>query len=149
MAVRGIRGAVNVRANTAEEICAKTQELLRALVGANRVKADDIAAALFTMTPDLDADFPAHAARRMGWTNVPMICSAEIGVPASLERVIRVLLLVNSDVPASRTRHQYLGDTSCLRPDLAKSAPRDGRTSRSRSSRRSSASTKTSGGDKR
>lgn len=146
MAVRGIRGAIDARANTAEEIRARTQELLEAIVSANAVRTDDIAAAFFTLTPDLDADFPAHAARKMGWSHVPMICANEVAVPGAMERVIRVLLLVNSDAPAERIRHQYLGDTQCLRPDLAKSA---GRTSASKSSRRNSRSTKTSAGDTR
>lgn len=141
--MRGIRGAINVTKNTKAEIRAKTRELLEAIVAANRFDPDDIAAAFFTLTPDLNAEFPAAAAREIGWKHVPMICSIEVGVPGAMKRVIRVMLLVNTRTRAREIRHQYLGDTPCLRPDLAKS---DGATARSRSSRRSSASTKTSAG---
>ncbi|MBI2898821.1 MAG: chorismate mutase [Planctomycetes bacterium] len=146
MAVRGIRGAVDVGANSAEEIRDRTQDLLRAMVGANGVGADDVAAAFFTMTPDLDADFPAHAARRMGWDRVPLMCATEIAVPGAMGRVIRVLLLVNTRAPASRIRHQYLGGTSCLRPDLA---TRPDGTRAPKSSRPNSRSTRTSAGGTR
>jgi len=127
MAVRGIRGATNVAENTREEIFAKTRELLEAMIRANRVKADDVAAAFFTMTPDLDADFPAYVARDMGWKHVPMMCASELGVPGGMKKVVRIMLLVNTNVPPEKIRHQYLGDTPCLRPDLAKT---DGQTSR-------------------
>lgn len=146
MPLRGIRGAVDVPRNTREAILERTQELLRAAVAANGVRPDDIAAAFFTMTPDLDADFPAHAARRLGWTQVPLMCATEIAVPGAMKRVVRVLLLVNSNAPPSRIRHPYLGATPCLRPDLAK--PRARRTPR-KSSRRNSASTRTFEGGRR
>ena len=146
MKVRGIRGAINTANNNRGEIFTRTQELLRAMLAANRVREKEIAAAFFTMTPDLNADFPAYAARDMGWKDVPMMCAAEIGVPGGMPRVIRVMLLVNSAIPASKIRHQYLGDTPCLRPDLVK----DNRaTTRLKSSRRSSASTRTSAGGMR
>lgn len=122
MPIRGIRGAVNVASNTRKEIFAKTQDLLRAIMRANRLRPEDIAAAFFSMTPDLNADFPAYAARDMGWKHVPMMCAGELGVPGGMKKVVRVMLLVNSSVPPRRIRHQYLGDTPCLRPDLARSA---------------------------
>ena len=81
-----------------------------------------MAAAFFTLTPDLNADFPAYAARDMGWTSVPMMCGSELGVPGGMKRVIRVMLLVNTSRPQKSIRHQYLGDTRRLRPDLAKRA---------------------------
>jgi chorismate mutase len=124
MPVRGIRGAVNIASNTKEEILSKSRELLEAIVRANKVKPDDIAAAIFTLSPDLNADFPAYAARLMGWRDVPLMCAREIDVPAAMEKVIRVLLLVNSRIPASKIRHQYLGDTPQLRPDLAQKGPK-------------------------
>jgi chorismate mutase len=124
MSVRGIRGAINIASNTKEEILSKSRELLEAILRANKVKPDDIAAAIFTLSPDLNADFPAYAARLMGWRDVPLMCAREIDVPGAMEKVIRVLLLVNSRIPASKIRHQYLGDTPQLRPDLAQKGPK-------------------------
>ena len=124
MPVRGIRGAVNIASNTKEEILSKSRELLEAIVKANRIEAEDIACAIFTLTPDLNADFPAYAARQMGWRDVPLMCARELDVPAAMEKVIRVLLLVNSDLPSSKVKHQYLGDTPKLRPDLAQKGPK-------------------------
>src|SRR5262245_52640134 len=119
MRVRGIRGAVRVASNERTEIFARTQELLRAMVDANAVRSEDVAAAFFTLTPDLTADFPAHAARDMGWSHVPLMCASEVAVPGALDRVVRILLLVNTNLAPRDVRHQYLGDTQCLRPDLA------------------------------
>ena len=90
---------------------------------ANRANADDVAAAIFSMTPDLDAEFPAIAARRMGWTDVPLMCATELDVPGGMKKVVRILLLVNSNVPSRKIRHQYLGKTPALRPDLAGRRP--------------------------
>ena len=124
MSVRGIRGAVNIASNTKEEILTKSRELLEAIVKANQVAPEDIACAIFTLTPDLNADFPAYAARQLGWRDVPLMCARELDVPAAMEKVIRVLLLVNSEMPASAIKHQYLGDTPQLRPDLAQKGPK-------------------------
>ncbi len=137
MPVRGIRGAINVAANAREEILSKTRELLEAMVRENRVRTGDVAAALFSLTPDLDAEFPAIAARRMGWTDVPLMCCGELAVRGGMEKVVRVLLLVNTRLAPGRIRHLYLGDTPCLRPDLAtsESAPKPG-PKRSRGDRR-------------
>ncbi|HZE98797.1 MAG TPA: chorismate mutase [Planctomycetota bacterium] len=127
MPVRGIRGAVNIASNTKEEILSKSKELLEAVLSANRVKPADIAAAIFTLSPDLNADFPAYAARQLGWTDVPLMCARELDVPGAMEKVIRVLLLVNTRRTASKIKHQYLGDTPRLRPDLAKKGPKGDR----------------------
>lgn len=127
MAVRGIRGAVNIASNTKEEILSKSRELLEAILKANKVKPADIAAAIFTLSPDLNADFPAYAARQLGWTDVPLMCARELDVPGAMEKVIRVLLLVNSRIPAAKIKHQYLGDTPRLRPDLANKGPKGDR----------------------
>jgi chorismate mutase len=127
MAVRGIRGAVNIASNTKDEILTRSKELLEAILSANKVKPADIAAAIFTLSPDLNADFPAYAARQLGWTDVPLMCARELDVPGAMEKVIRVLLLVNSKTPPSKIKHQYLGDTPRLRPDLAKKAPKGDR----------------------
>jgi chorismate mutase len=127
MPVRGIRGAVDVASNTKDEILSKTRTLLEAMVRENKVKAADVATAIFSLTPDLNAEFPAIAARQMGWTDVPLMCAAELGVPGAMERVVRVLLLVNTKTPAAKIRHQYLGNTPRLRPDLARKGPKGDR----------------------
>ncbi len=127
MPVRGIRGAINVASNSKEEILSKSRELLEAMVEANKVRAADVAVAIFTLTPDLNAEFPAIAARRMGWTDVPLMCAAELDVPKAMVKVVRILLLVNTSRPSSKIRHQYLGDTPRLRPDLAQKGPKGDR----------------------
>jgi chorismate mutase len=119
MPVRGIRGAIDVARNSKEEILSRTGELLAALVRANRVRADDVAAAIFSLTSDLDAEFPAIAARRMGWTDVPLMCTAELDIPKGMKKVVRILLLVNTNLSPKKIKHQYLGKTPALRPDLA------------------------------
>lgn len=117
--VRGIRGAITVEGNTAEEICKATKELLLALIRANEIETEDIASIFLTTTPDLNADFPATAAREMGWTLVPLLCAREIDVPNRMSKLIRVLMHVNTDKTQAEIKHQYLGQASTLRPDLA------------------------------
>jgi chorismate mutase len=116
--MRGIRGATQIEANTVEAMEEAVAELCQALVERNGIRPEEIGWAIFTVTHDLDADFPARAARvKNGWHMVPMICSREIPVPGSLQRVIRVLLHVESlDRPV---RHVYLRGARALRPDLA------------------------------
>lgn len=122
MKCRGIRGATTVEANSKEEIVLATQELLRLLVEANQFELDDLAAAIFTTTPDLTAEFPAWAARQMGWTEAALMCGHEMSVPGSLQKCIRVLLLVNTDKGMSEMQHVYIKGAKGLRklpPDLA------------------------------
>jgi len=125
--MRGIRGATQIEANTVEAMEEAVAELCQALVERNGIRPDQIGWAIFTVTHDLDADFPARAARvRNGWHQVPMICSREIPVPGSLPRIIRVLLHVETlDRPV---RHVYLRGARALRPDLAdpEAPPRTG-----------------------
>ncbi len=116
--VRGIRGAIAVKKNTAEDLGRATRELLEALVEANGVKIEDIASIFFTVTPDLNAEFPATTAREMGWTMVPLLCAREIDVPGSMPRLLRVLMHINTGKTQSQIKHQYLGETASLRPDL-------------------------------
>ena len=116
--VRGIRGATTVLEDTSEAILDATEELVREIVLANRISPEDVASALFTVTPDLHAEFPAAAARRMGWTMVPLLNFTEIGVPGRLERCIRVLVHVNTDRAQNEIVHIYLRDAVSLRPDL-------------------------------
>ncbi len=118
-AVRGIRGAIRVKDNTPEDICRATVELLQTIISVNEIETEDIASIFFTTTPDLNADFPASAARELGWNLVPLLCAREIDVPGSMTRLIRVLLHVNTTKSQDQIKHQYLGEAAVLRPDLA------------------------------
>jgi chorismate mutase len=116
---RGIKGATTVERNTREAILAATTELLSRMVELNDVQPDDIASAIFSTTPDLNAEFPAVAARRMGWTDVPLSCVHEMDVPGSLRMCLRILLHVNTTRSAREIVHVYLRGARVLRPDLA------------------------------
>jgi chorismate mutase len=116
--VRGIRGATTVSEDTAAAILEATEELVREIVASNAFEAEDVASALFTVTPDLRAEFPAAAARRMGWTMVPLLNFTEIGVPGRLQRCIRVLIHVNTERTQREMVHVYLREAVSLRPDL-------------------------------
>ena len=118
MYCRGIRGATTVDHNDREEILAATTELLRLMVLENNVFVEDIASASFTVTEDLDAVFPAQAARQMGWNVVALMCMREIPVPNSLGKCIRVLLLVNTTRRASEMLHVYIRGAVLLRPEF-------------------------------
>ncbi len=125
--MRGIRGATQVDANTVQAMEDGVAELCAALCEANGIGPEEMVWAIFTVTHDLDADFPARAARdRAGWTMVPMICSREIPVPGSLERVVRVLIHVDSGRPRD-AKHVYLRGARALRPDLVSGQPPDER----------------------
>lgn len=116
--VRGIRGAVDVSNNDAREILQATQELLQEMQQKNSLVKEEIAAVIFSMTRDLNAVFPAQAARQLGWKYVPLFCTEEIDVPGALPRCIRVLMLVNSDKQPEEICHVYLGGAAALRKDL-------------------------------
>jgi len=118
MGCRGIRGATTVEADTADAIVAATRELLVSMVEANDVAVADIASAIFTVTLDLTAAFPARAARELGWQHVPLLDAQEVPVPGSLPRCVRVLMLWNTGRSQEEIRHVYLRDAGSLRPDL-------------------------------
>jgi chorismate mutase len=115
MYCRGIRGATSVERNESEEILAATKELLQLMVERNDLAIEDIASAIFTVTEDLDAAFPATAARAMGWTEVPLLDAREIPVPNSLGKCIRVMLHVNTTRSAAEIQHVYIRDAVNLR----------------------------------
>ena len=116
MKVRGLRGATTADSNTSDDILDATRELLERLVEANDVDADDIAAVTFSATKDLNAEFPAVAARvHLGWTNVAIMCSHEMDVPGGQERCIRVMILVNTDKSPEDLQMVYLRDAANLR----------------------------------
>ncbi len=117
MSLRGIRGAITVKKNTKAEILSATKELLEQLIAANGIRPAEIASALFSTTEDLDAEFPAVAARGLGWTETPLLCMREIPVPGSLKHCIRVLIHLNTDKSQSDMNHVYLRDAVRLRSD--------------------------------
>jgi chorismate mutase len=117
--VRGIRGAITVERDEPRLLLDATETLLREIVAQNNIAPDDIASALFTVTPDLRSEFPAAAARRMGWTLVPLLDFTEIAVPGGLERCIRVLVHINTEKAPYEIVHVYLEGARALRPDLA------------------------------
>jgi chorismate mutase len=119
MLVRGFRGATTVDANTREEILDATAELLEELVRANDIQRDHVASIIFTTTPDLNAEFPAVAARAAGWTDIALMCGHEMGVPGSLPRCVRILMHVNTELAVDQVKHVYLRGARALRPDLA------------------------------
>lgn len=116
--VRGLRGATTADANTRASILAATKELLLALVRENDVPVEDIASIIFTTTPDLNAEFPALAARELGWTQTPLLCATEIDVPGSTPRCIRVLMHINTPKRQDELKHVYLRGAVGLRPDI-------------------------------
>ena len=118
MAVRGIRGAVTAEANTKQAIASATQSLLRQMVTANKIEDQQIISVFFTVTTDLNADFPAAAARAMGWTDIPLLDAQEMEVPGAMPSVIRILMHVESDLARGEIAHVYLGSAEVLRPDL-------------------------------
>src|SRR5262245_40900115 len=119
MRTRGVRGATTATANTREAICSATQDLLRRLIEANEIPIEEIGSAFFTVTDELDAEYPALAAREMGWVHVPLLCAREIPVPGGLARCIRVLLHVSTEKTQDQIRHVYLGEAAALRPAYA------------------------------
>jgi chorismate mutase len=123
MACRGVRGATTVDHNDREEVLAATRQLLALMFRRNGMEKADVASAIFTTTPDLDAEFPALAARQLGWLEVPLLCGHEIAVPGSLPRCIRVLVHWNTDRPQQEIHHIYVRDAIRLRPDLSKLPP--------------------------
>jgi chorismate mutase len=118
MFCRGIRGAVAVDENSATAILTATIALLGEIVAANAVVPEDIGSVVFSVTPDLDAVYPAQAARTLGWDHVPLLCLQEMAVPGSLPRCIRVLIHWNTELRADAVHHVYLGAARSLRPDL-------------------------------
>jgi chorismate mutase len=118
ISVRGIRGAVRAEENAKQSILASTERLLLKMIEENDVKVEDIASVFVTSTVDLNAEFPAYALRGMGWKTVPVLCAQEMEVSHSMTGVIRILLHVNTSKSQEKIKHQYLGETKNLRPDL-------------------------------
>ena len=116
--IRGVRGAITVESNSADSIMSATQELLRAMIESNSISEDDVASILFTATPELNAAYPATAARKMGWTRTALMGFQEADVKDGLPMCIRVLIHWNTDRSMDEIRHFFLRDATKLRPDL-------------------------------
>jgi chorismate mutase len=117
--VRAIRGAVQVDANRREDIIEATAELVAEVMTRNDLVTDDVISVLFTATPDLTAEFPALAARKIGFHDVPLLCATEIDMPDAMPRVVRLLMHVETASPRSGIRHVYLRGAAALRLDIA------------------------------
>jgi chorismate mutase len=125
MPCRGVRGATVADGNTSDEILVASRQLLALMIRLNGIEPEDVASAMFTVTKDLDAEFPAFAARQLGWIDVPLLCSYEIDVPGSLSRCIRILVNWNTDKSQKEIVHIYVKQAQSLRPDLSQLPPVD------------------------
>jgi chorismate mutase len=125
MPCRGIRGATTVEENTRDAILRCARQLLALMIRRNGIESQDVASAIFSVTPDLNAEFPALAARQLGWLDVPLLCTNEIAVPDSLPRCVRLLINWNTDRPQDAIAHIYIKEARTLRPDLSKLPPED------------------------
>jgi chorismate mutase len=117
--IRGVRGATTAETNTREAILLATRELLCLMIEENDIQPDDVASAIFTTTIDLDADYPALAARALGWHDVALMCMHEMNVPHGLQHCIRILLHWNTEIAARDVKHVYIKGAINLRPDRA------------------------------
>ncbi len=116
--VRGVRGAIQVAENSEEAIIAATKELFVKMIESNDIESEDVASIFFTATTDLNAEFPAYATRGLGFDLVPLLCAREIEVPKGMRKLIRILIHLNTEKSQKNIKHQYLGETAKLRPEL-------------------------------
>ncbi len=118
MIVRAVRGATTVESNTAEQIIKETTVLLEKIITTNNINEDDIISVIFTVTNDLNAAFPAEAARKAGLTKIALMCMREIDVPGSLKNCIRILMHINTEKSNDQIKHIYLKGSKSLRQDI-------------------------------
>ena len=119
MAVRAVRGAVQVTGDSKAEITSGTAELVTEVMARNELSTDDVISVVFTATSDLTAEFPALAARQLGFQEVPLLCAAEIPVPGAMPRVVRLMMHIETGKPRSEVQHVYLHGAAALRLDIA------------------------------
>jgi len=119
MLCRGVRGATTIDENTREEVLKATRQLLALMIRQNGIEPQDVASAIFTTTADINAEFPALAARQMGWLDVPLLCTHEISVPGALQKCIRIMLHWNTNKSQQDIVHVYVKGAVRLRPDLS------------------------------
>jgi chorismate mutase len=125
MLCRGVRGATTVESDDREQILTATRQLLALMIRLNGIQPELVSSAIFSTTPDVNAEFPALAARQLGWLDVPLLCTHELAVPGSLARCIRILIHWNTDKSQQEIRHVYIKEAARLRPDLCKLPPVD------------------------
>jgi chorismate mutase len=125
MPCRGVRGATTVENDTREEILAATRQLIALMIRINGIEPADVGSVIFSTTVDLNAEFPALAARQLGWVDTALLCTHELDVPGSLRKCIRVLVHWNTEKPASEMHHVYIREAVRLRPDLSRLPPVD------------------------
>ena len=118
MAVRAVRGAIQVDQDDREQVLDATTELLETVLERNGLTQEDLISVVFTATPDLTSEFPAYAARQMGFVDVPLLCASEIDVAGAMPRVLRVLAHVETERPRSEVKHVFLRGAAALRRDL-------------------------------
>ena len=120
MTCRGVRGATTTDSNAREDILLETRRLLALMIRVNDIRPEDVASAMFSVTSDLNAEFPALAARQLGWLDVPLLCTYEVDVPSSLRKCIRIMLHWNTEKTQQKIQHIYIKEAQRLRPDLVK-----------------------------
>lgn len=116
---RGVRGATTVEEDSRQAVLSATRELLTQMIEANGIRSDDVASIIFTTSPDLTSEYPALAARQLGWHDVALLCTHEIAVPHGLKHCIRILLHWNTEKPMPEIQHIYIKGAVNLRPDRA------------------------------
>lgn len=119
MAVRAVRGAVQLERDEAEHMRVQVSELLTAVLERNGLAVDDLISIIFTATPDLHSDFPAVAARKLGIVDVPLVCAQELDIAGAMPRVVRILAHAETELSRSDVTHVYLGAAAALRKDIA------------------------------
>jgi chorismate mutase len=119
VAVRAVRGAVQVDGNESAVILEGTAALVTEVMGRNELTTDQVISVIFSATPDLDAEFPALAARKLGFQDVPLLCCSEIPVPGAMPRIVRLMMHVETELPRSQMHHVYLRGAAALRLDIA------------------------------
>jgi chorismate mutase len=115
---RGVRGATTIENDTREEVLAATEELLLLIIEVNGIQPDDVASVIFTTTPDVVSEYPALAARKLGWVDAALLCGHEMAVPHGLKKCIRILIHWNTTKIAKEIQHVYIKGATNLRPDL-------------------------------
>ncbi|HXS61708.1 MAG TPA: chorismate mutase [Streptosporangiaceae bacterium] len=119
MTIRAIRGAVQLDANEREQIMDGTTELVTEVMSRNKLSTDQVVSVIFTATPDLTMEFPALAARSLGFQEVPLLCCTEMAVPGSMPRVVRLMMHIETEVSRAQIQHVYLRGAAALRLDIA------------------------------
>ena len=125
MAVRAVRGATQLEQDTREHMLARVAELVTDVMEANELEVDDFISIIFTATSDLVSEFPAYAARQLGFSDVPLVCARELEIEGSMPRVVRLMAHIETDLPRSDVTHVYLHGAANLRRDLTRTTSHD------------------------